>query len=59
MALSVRTVVCEYCKGYCRVLAHVKSDHLVGAGENPSYPLVREIFPATRGCPRLRAAPAA
>ena len=56
MAQETKRVVCEYCKGYCRVLAYTENNRLVKADEDRSYPLVDQIFPPTKACVRLRAA---
>ena len=52
MATEFKTVVCEYCKGYCRVIADIENDHLVGARPDPGD---QRINP-NKGCVRLRAA---
>ncbi|MCX6013444.1 MAG: molybdopterin-dependent oxidoreductase [Chloroflexi bacterium] len=56
MSTEIIKSVCEYCKGWCRVLAHVENNHLTGAEEDPEDPRKNGIYPATRGCPKLRAA---
>lgn len=56
MSVEVKKVVCEYCKGACRVLAFVENNHLVKAEEDPEDPGSTTIFPRAAGCPKLRAA---
>ncbi|MCX6012841.1 MAG: molybdopterin-dependent oxidoreductase [Chloroflexi bacterium] len=56
MTKEVKRSVCEYCKGACRVLAYVENNHLVSAEEDPADPRLKGIYPATKGCPKLRAA---
>ncbi len=54
MSEAVKKSVCVWCKGDCGVLVHVKDGHLVKAVEDPDWP--DKVWPATRGCARLRAA---
>ena len=53
-ATEIKKSVCAWCKAECGVLVHVKDNHLVKAVEDPDWP--RKVWPATRGCTRLRAA---
>jgi len=56
MTVEVRKVVCEYCKGACRVLAYVENGHLIKATEDPDDPRKDMLFPTAAGCEKLRAA---
>ncbi|MBT3363632.1 MAG: molybdopterin-dependent oxidoreductase [Chloroflexi bacterium] len=56
MTVEVKKVVCEYCKGACRVLAYVKNGHLIKATEDPDDPRKDMLFPTAGGCEKLRAA---
>ena len=52
MAIESKKVVCEYCKGYCRVIADVENDRLLGVRPDPD----DERPNPNNGCVRIRAA---
>ena len=53
-APQVSRSFCNWCKGECGVLVYSENGHLVKLEEDPEW--FRSVWPATRGCIRLRSA---
>lgn len=54
MAQEVKRAWCEMCHSHCRVAVYSKNGRLVKIGEDKTDPRVRNIFPPTRSCLRIR-----
>ena len=53
---EAKRAYCEFCHSRCRVVVHSEDGHLTEIEEDPTHPLVDNIFPPTRACLRLRGA---
>ena len=53
---EIKKVMCRFCPGRCRLLAHTEKDHLVKLEVDRSYPGWDFAVPPTAGCLRLHAA---
>ncbi|MDZ4245923.1 MAG: molybdopterin-dependent oxidoreductase, partial [Dehalococcoidia bacterium] len=51
--VEIKKAICNWCKGECGVLVHVKDGRLIKATEDPDFP--EKVWPRTSGCSRLRA----